>query len=196
MCLLFETIRVEKGIPQNIRLHQERVTKSRKAIFSVSDPLDITSLQVPEQCTDGIFKCRVIYGERVQSVEFIPYSKKIIRKVKLVETNNIDYCHKYYDRAVFSELLNSFPDFDDIIIVKNGLLTDSSFSNLAFLKNGQWYTPREPLLEGIRIRQLLNAGKVIEASISASNIQNFEKVSFINAMLDIEESVVNIEGIE
>ena len=77
---------------------------------------------------------------------------------------------------------------DDILIVKNGLVTDTSFSNVAFLDGSRWLTPEHPLLEGTKRAKLLEAGILAEADIRPEEIYRFKKVRLINAMMDWEDS--------
>ena len=63
-----------------------------------------------------------------------------------------------------NQLIEKRKHADDIIIVKNGLVTDSFYANLAFLKNGIWFTPETPLLLGVQ-RQFLLSQKTIQPNI-------------------------------
>jgi 4-amino-4-deoxychorismate lyase len=78
-------------------------------------------------------------------------------------------------------------DCDEIILVKNGLITDTSYSNLAFFDGVQWYTPEHPLLNGVRRQALLKQKRVREKRITPDELGSFVKLSLINAMLDLGE---------
>ena len=80
-------------------------------------------------------------------------------------------------------------DADDIIIVKNGLITDSSFANLLFFNGLQWLTPAQPLLKGTQRAKLLEQEQVITAEIRTADLSNFIKVRLVNAMLRFEDEV-------
>ena len=80
---------------------------------------------------------------------------------------------------------------DDIIIVKNGNLTDSSYSNLAFNDGSKWITPSTPLLTGTRRGQLIESGELYEEELKVSDLKYFHSCSLINALNGIGEIVVN-----
>ena len=78
-------------------------------------------------------------------------------------------------------------DCDEIIIVKNGLITDTSFTNLALFDGNRWLTPKPPLLLGPKRAQLLEAGIIEEAELTLEDLRKAEKVSLFNAMIDFGE---------
>ena len=92
-------------------------------------------------------------------------------------------------------LLKKKGDCSDILIVKNGFITDTSFSNIIFLKCGRWYTPNTPLLKGTKRAKLLDLGLINERSIRPEEMGNYEKVGLINAMLELGEVVLAVENI-
>jgi 4-amino-4-deoxychorismate lyase len=48
---------------------------------------------------------------------------------------------------------------EEIIIVKNNCITDTSYTNLLFLKDEKWYTPSTYLLNGVMRQHLLKEKK-------------------------------------
>lgn len=138
----------------------------------------------PPHC--GIYRCKVVYDNvQIISVEYQPYVKKEIKKLKLIESE-IEYSKKYLDRSEITKLLKSVDDADDIIIVKNGVITDTSIANVALLKNGIWITPKKPLLNGTMREKLLMEGLLEEADISAKNLAEFEAIAIMNALRGFE----------
>ena len=78
------------------------------------------------------YKARVVYGEQgVETAEYAPYSMRNINSLQVVEDNTITYDYKSTDRSRLNALVEKKGSSDDIIIVKHGLLTDTSFTNLA-----------------------------------------------------------------
>lgn len=61
-------------------------------------------------------------------------------------------------------------DCDEIIIIKNGLVTDTSFTNIAIYKHGMWLTPKHPLLLGTKRAALLEKGIIQEADITVDDL--------------------------
>ncbi|MBP7901686.1 MAG: aminotransferase class IV [Spirochaetes bacterium] len=82
---------------------------------------------------------------------------------------------------------------DEIIILKNGMVTDSSFSNLAFYDSGKWFTPETFLLNGIMRQKLLADNIIHEKKIAVNDMKKYEKISFINSMLDLGECCISLE---
>ncbi len=197
---LLETIRTEKGEFFNLHLHQNRMNNSRKILFNRKDVINLPSiLEEPTSRISGnkFYKCRIIYNSEVTKIEFIPYNIPEIKSLKLVTCDEIDYNHKYLDRQQINELLTEKDKADDIIIVKNGLITDSSTANLLFYNGRHWLTPALPLLEGTQRAKLLTHEKIQVADIRIEDLHNFQKVRLINAMLRFEDEIdILIENIK
>lgn len=195
MSLLLETIRVADGIPQNLGYHQRRVDRSRAALFSSDGRLDLSALRILRDLPAGIFRWRIIYGADIHEMTAEQYHPKKISSVKTFHDDKIDYTFKYADRMIFSEMLDKKGDCDDILIIRNGLITDMSYANVAFFDGTQWLTPRIPLLAGTCRERLLETGSIREADIAISDLDRFSTVSVINAMLDLGEMTFPVSGI-
>jgi 4-amino-4-deoxychorismate lyase len=105
----------------------------------------------------------------------------------MVVDNEIDYQFKYTDRARLEELKRR-TKADEILIVKNGYITDTSFSNIIFFDwENKWVTPATPLLKGTKRKELLEKGMIHEKEIRPYDLKDFTKARLINAMLDIED---------
>ncbi len=197
MCLLVESIKVWNHKPVNLDLHQQRAAKSRKELFGADDGFDLEKLiSIPENLGKGLFKCRVLFGVKVEKIDFEPYFPRKVETLRVVVDDKIEYSHKFANRAELVDLFEKRNGCDDVLIVKNGLVTDTSFSNILFLSAGRWFTPEKPLLAGTRREFLIESGLVLPADISISDLKNFEKFMLVNAMLDFEEKrAVQIENI-
>ena len=196
---LLETIRYELGEFSNLRFHQNRMNNSRKVLFNCTDEIDLTiilnesSNNISEK---ELYKCRVVYDTEVRKVEYIPYKIPDINSLKLVDCDEIEYGHKYIDRNQINDLLIQKDDADDIIIVKNDLITDTTFANLLFYNGIHWVTPAFPLLKGTQRSHLLEKELIITANIQPEDLVNFKKIRLINAMLRFEDEVdVNIGNV-
>jgi len=142
-----------------------------------------------------VHKCRVIYDASIRQIEFRPYQIKPLRSLQLIEDSDIDYTHKWLDRRRLQRHV-AHANADDVLIVKNGLLTDTSYANVALFDGTQWLTPAIPLLAGTRRRQLLEQGFMVEAELKPSDLAHFRFVKLMNAMLAWSESpVISIENI-
>ncbi|MBA4322973.1 MAG: hypothetical protein C0408_09180 [Odoribacter sp.] len=190
MSLLVETIRAENGKLLNIGFHNERLIRSLHDISGVIKDIDLGKIiAVPETAAKGIFKCRVVYDTEIRKIEFIPYIKMAVTSLKLIEDNEIDYSYKFIDRTAINRLMSLRDKCDDIIIVKNGYITDSSYANLIFRdRSGNWVTPSTCLLPGTRRANLLKNRKIKMVPISVKDISNFSEVKLINAMIGMDDT--------
>jgi len=178
-------------------LHEARLQRTRQHFFPGAPPtLPLEDwLPVPAACQTGLFKCRVIYAEALLQAEFFPYAPRPIHSLKLVADEAIDYPWKYEDRSALERLFAQKGTCDDILIVKNGLLTDSSYSNLAFYDGSAWFTPETPLLQGVQRERLLREGRIIPASIRVEDLNGFSQIALINAMLELGDCVVEAANV-
>ncbi|HPB57921.1 MAG TPA: aminodeoxychorismate synthase component I [Bacteroidales bacterium] len=186
-----ETIRIENGEIHNLELHQERMQKTAFAYFGTKPELKIDLSAIDPELQQGRIKCRVLYSSDIETVEFHAYQLPQISSLQIVEDNTIEYAHKSTDRDHLKYLFEKRAGADDIIIVKNGKVTDSFFANLVFeTLEGELYTPATCLLEGTKRKQLLQQGIIQEREITLEDISSYKKVYLINAMMDIEDQLI------
>jgi len=143
----------------------------------------------------GLYKLRVIYSDKIEEIEFIPYTLRKIDNVKLIFNDEIDYTYKYLDKNPFNNLLAQKGTCDDIIIVKKGLITDASFANLVFFDGREYHTPSSPLLRGTKREELLDKKVISEKIITPDDLHNYIKAYFINAMIDLFQLGIDINNI-
>lgn len=178
--LLLETIKCEDGTVSNLAYHQNRCNKSRKELYHSKDSLDLKSLIIPPN--HGLYRCRIIYAQKIQSIEYIPYLEKEIQCIKIIPSS-LDYHLKYADRERFSMLLSAHKDVDEILIEKEGYLTDTSIANIAFHDGKQWFTPTKPLLKGTMRQKLLDEGFLQTRDIKKEDLMQYSQVALTNAMI-------------
>ena len=188
MCLLLESIQIRNGILMNSSYHQERMNSSSLYFFGKRVNFNLSSLVIPPEAGNNIFKCRILYKTSAEMIEFEPYLAKKIHSLKLVFDNKISYSYKFADRSNLIELLKQKGPADDILIVKNGRITDTSYSNVVFRKGKEYYTPSTFQLNGTKRQQLLKDGLVEEDHISVDDISGMDSIIPINSMLDINNS--------
>lgn len=83
---------------------------------------------------------------------------------------------------------------DDVLIVKNGCITDTTFSNVALFDGTQWCTPDTYLLNGTCRQRLIQDGLLVEKRIGPKDLSDYKYIRPINAMLDLEDTP-NVEKI-
>lgn len=178
--LLLETIRCEEGIVYNLSYHQKRFDQSRQSVWNMQDKLDLKMLLSPPK--KGLFRCRIIYGKAIESIQYIPYTPKSIHTLKIVPSS-IRYPFKYADRSELDSLFKAHADVDDIIIAQNNLVTDTTIANIAFYDGQKWLTPKIPLLEGTMRAKLVEEGFLHLEDIHVDHIARYRNVALMNAMI-------------
>lgn len=187
-----ETIRFEDGKFQLLSYHQARINQTFVSFFTKQPSLYLKDV-LPAFSDSGKHKFRIEYDATSYFIERTTYRPKQITSMRAVAVN-INYNFKFANR---SALLNPLKESktDEIIIIKNGLITDSSCSNLAFFDGAVWWTPKQPLLAGVRRAKLLAEGKIRTTTIQVTDLRKYEKISLINAMLDLGELIILREQI-
>lgn len=187
MSPLLETIKCENGVLHHLKWHNARFNRSRKIYFGMNEVIDLAKIiEIPEQAKTGLFRCRVTYSAQMEKMEFSTHLYRKIKKLKLVEDNSIDYRFKYADRSHLQLLFEKRGDCDDILIIKNGFITDSYSANPVFFDGKNWWTPDTPLLPGTQRARLLYERKISACRITPDDLSEYKTVHLINAMQDLD----------
>jgi 4-amino-4-deoxychorismate lyase len=194
---LFETIRIEEGVPQHLQWHQARLHDSYCRYFKrFGAPVLEEVLRVPGAFSQGTVKCRFQYNRSAHAAGFENYTPRKIRTLKLVTGDHIEYSMKYTGRSSLEQLYSLREDGDDILIVQNGRITDTSYTNIVLFNGERWVTPIYPLLQGTCRARLVKEGRIREADIRVEDLKYYKYFRLINAMLDFDAQedigVVNI----
>jgi 4-amino-4-deoxychorismate lyase len=197
MSRLIESIRLLDGMSNNLSYHQARMDASIQDLFNRQNSIDLKQyLETAHYPKTGLFKCRILYdATTIYSTEFISYAPKRVNSLKIIESNTIDYAYKYEARTSIDELYALRDKCEDIIIVKNGLVADSSYSNLVFFDGTDWITPSTPLLKGTMRQALLEAGVIQEGIITRKEISTFQRCRLINAMVGFNGPELSVSQI-
>ncbi len=188
MCLLIESIKIKDGQLFNIRYHNDRMNAARRALYGSEQEVDLRQV-IDGVGRTGIIKCRVVFDRQIREIQYIPYELPDIRTLQVVIDDTIVYDYKYKNRKELRTLYERRGDADDVLIVKNGRVTDSYFCNLVFERSGRLFTPASCLLKGTKRQQLLEERKVKEADISVEELPLFDKLYLVNAMIDLEDEI-------
>ena len=182
MSLFFETLRVEKGTVSNIAEHNLRLNKTIKSYFGIQLELDLTNyLQLP--LDEHLYRCKVLYDTKIKDVQFYPYKERKIKSFKLINSK-IKYNLKYADRVDIDNLFSQRDSADEIIIVDdNGYVKDTSIANIAIQKDGIWFTPAQPLLEGTVRNKLIKENILHKMPMKMKDIVNADSFAIMNAMI-------------
>ena len=181
---LLETIRCENGQASHLIYHQQRVDTTLKQLGSTAH-YDLASfIKVPD---NNLYRCRIVYDEVSIHIEYIPYQTRVIRTLQAIKADTLDYAFKYADRSEINKLFEHKDDADDILIVQNGLITDTSIANIAFFDGNRWLTPAHPLLKGTTRARLLDEKKIFESELHVDDLKKFTGFALMNAMIGFQK---------
>lgn len=185
MCPLIESIKILDGLAYNLAYHNQRMNAARMALFGLQAPIHLEEhITVPEHARHGLFKCRILYSRFIEHIEYQSYKQRSIQTLKLVYDDHIDYRYKYADRHALDALFMQRENCDDILIIKKGRVTDTSYSNIIFFDGDRWFTPLHPLLEGTQLCKLLDDRKITATNMRVQDIVRFTHFKLINALND------------
>ena len=193
---LLETIRLKDGRFNNLVYHERRMRLALKDVLGSTDEINLEELlkKVPKPGT-GLYKCRLKYDHQSNQAEFTPYTAKSIISLKVVYDDSIDYRHKFCDRTELQNLFTQRGVCDDVLIVKNNRITDTSYSNIALKRGNEWFTPSTFLLAGTMRQSLLDEHVIREIEIKADEVIHFQSFKLINAMLLFDAPEMSTENI-
>lgn len=175
----FETIKCLDREPLHLVYHQKRIART------VGLNIDLDKYIYPPN--QELLRCKVLYDySGILDVSFYPYIKKSVDTFSLIFDNNIEYASKKVDRSDINNLFNKKDKEDEIIIVKNGFITDTSIANIAVDINGIWFTAKEPLLPGTTRERLLSDGTIKAKDIDIHMLKNASKIALMNAMIGFD----------
>lgn len=196
MSLLVESIKLLDGRFYNLKGHEQRMNHSLQLLFGSAKQVNLQEFfKSTHYPSHGLYKCRVLYDSGINDVEFVPYTPKSIKTLKLIEDSNIAYEHKYTNRSGLDKLYAQRGNCDDILIIKEGLVTDAFSANIVFKKDHTWVTPTSKLLSGTMRQSLLDRGLIFEEKITINDIRSYTSFKLINALLEFEGPELNVSNI-
>lgn len=190
MSRFIESIKIEDQKAFLLDLHQKRVNQTF-AHFGKEGSINLAIIfKNLEHDEDGLYKLRIVYDlDKKFTTQLIPYAIPEIENFQLVENNSYDYSFKFEDRKEF-ERMKTKAKTEEIIVVKNNHITDTSYTNILFLKGKEWFTPTTYLLNGVMRQHLLHEKKIKEIEITLQNIKEFSHFQLINAMNDFDDMFI------
>ncbi len=185
---LLETIRWADGHFAHLKEHQQRLDYSQKSVFGDSAmPINLSKILYESiskyDFGKQVMKCRVIYGKKIERIEFVPYRKKKIASLQCVYISAQEDLLKWEDRRFYQSLLAQKGNADEILIIRDGFVTDISYANIALFDGRTWWTPERPLLKGTTLTKLLEDGLVQPKPIPLKDLMNYQKIRIFNAMI-------------
>ncbi len=177
----FETIRIEDGHVFHLDYHTKRLHTTIFEHFGIHSSIDLQKFIEPPK--SGVYRCKVIYTDRIENISYFPYERRAICSLRCIEANWLEYPYKYLDREAIDMLFLQRGESDDILIVKEGLITDTSIANVALFDGEKWWTPKTPLLPGTTRQRLLEEGRIYPKDIPVNTLGSFRKIALLNAMI-------------
>lgn len=179
--MFFETIKIQNGEIFNLDYHNTRMNKTRKDIFNENIDIDLKKYIKPIK--SDIMKCRVLYERNILSIAYTPYIKREISSFQIIYDDEINYDYKSNNRSMIDKLFDKKGQNDEILLIKNTLLTDTSIANVAIFCDKTWITPRLPLLNGTMREYMLKSNLLTLEDIDLNMLKKAKKIALINSML-------------
>ncbi|MFY0607296.1 MAG: aminotransferase class IV [Cyclobacteriaceae bacterium] len=178
-----------------LAFHQRRVDLVFNKYFPSDKKLDLKSI-LPQPNESEKVKVRLVYDGDGFTLSHERYQIRPINSLQLIEHNKVDYGFKYENRSKLDELFSERQACDDILIIKNNKITDSYYANPVFWDGVKWLAPKTYLLNGVRRQHLIETGQISERDIGLKDLQSFEKISLVNAMIDLGEVEISIDQVK
>lgn len=210
-----EAIEWSNGEARRLVYHQRRIEAAFRCLFPGVEPFDLAAelelrrklcaagrgvsglgtdgQQFPEQ---GIYKLRLSYDTQLRQMEFQHYRMREVSTLKLVEIQQHSKDYKSSDRERIDNAFAQRGSCDDVLMVRDGLLTDTSYANIALYDGRKWLSPRVPLLYGTRRAYLLDHQRIELADIQVEELPRFQLLRMFNAMIDFGELEMSVKSIE
>lgn len=184
-----EVIKIYNGKIFNLPAHIERMNSTLQSFFGSTIPFSLKDEDIPLEFREGLVKCRIVYSLENLEIEYSHYTFREINSLKIIHDNSIDYSFKYAERTAFEKLMAQKENCDDILVVKNGFVTDTSFTNVVFESDKGLFTPSTYLLPGTKRQTLLKERVIKEKVIRIEDIEDYRKLYLINAIMGIEDNI-------
>lgn len=129
-------------------------------------------------------KCRVIYdGSGIKEISYEVYQMCLVYFLQLVYLDDIDYIYKSIDREVLNWFFVCCGEWDDILIVRCGLLIDIFIVNIVLFDGKDWFIFKLFLLRGICCIVLIDNGIIKEKDIWLEELFFYFFVRLFNVMI-------------
>lgn len=188
---LLETLCLLHRVPQRCELHRARMAAtlaalnatSHRALSTLDAPLCEFLRTAPPPATERE-RLRLVYDtEGNYDWTLHPYTPRTFRTLRLLSVDRPDYAYKWADRSALEACFAQRGSADDVLLVCNGQITDTTIANIALWDGRQWCTPAAPLLCGTHRADLLARRLIVEQDISLDNLLHFSRLRLFNALL-------------
>ena len=188
--MFIETLRIQDGHPCHLDDHTDRMRRTAKhfGFTAPTLPHDIEA-RLPDDLHSGTVRCRVLYDHTLREITFTPYCKRRIERLIAVDAGAMDYAFKYADRSPLARPQIPLAETDELLFVRNGCVTDTSYTNLILRRGDELVTPDTFLLDGTCRRRLLRTGRMRTARVRLSDLPAYDELLLVNAMMPLDEAI-------
>lgn len=188
--MFLETIRIQDGHAHHVADHIDRMRRTALHFgFSAPAlPADLDAL-VPHDLRTGIVRCRIVYGHTLREITFTPYRRRRLERLIAVDAGAMDYAFKYADRSPLARPQIPLTEADELLFVRGGYVTDTSYTNLILRRGDELVTPDTFLLDGTCRRRLLRTAQVRTARVRLSDLTAYDELLLVNAMMPLDEAL-------
>ena len=190
MYRLLESLAIRDGLITHVDYHQNRIEKAFSNQFPLHTPWCLSelfkNLELPQS---GLYKLRFLYDSQNYHIEWAAYTPRNVSSLKLTEIGDYSYDHKFLDRDYIQDLFQKRGQADDILMVKHGCVTDTSYANIALLdQHNNWITPNKPLLEGTSRARLIAEEVISVKQILVNDLGQYKGVKPFNALMPLDDA--------
>ena len=184
--MFLETIRIQDGHAHHVADHIDRMRRTALhfGFTAPALPADLDAL-VPRDLRTGTVRCRIIYDHTLREITFTPYRRRCIERLIAVDAGAMDYTFKYADRSPLERPNIRLSETDELLFVRGGYVTDTSYTNLILRRGQELFTPDTCLLDGTCRRRLLRTAQVRTATIRLSDLSAYDELLLVNAMMPL-----------
>ncbi len=188
--MFLETIRIQDGHAHHMADHIDRMhrTALHFGFTAPALPADLDAL-VPHTLRTGTVRCRIIYDHTLRELTFTPYRRRRIERLIAVDAGAMDYTFKYADRSPLERPNIPLSEADELLFVRGGYVTDTSYTNLILRRGDELLTPDTFLLDGTCRRRLLRTAQVRTAQVRLSDLSAYDELLLVNAMMPLGEAL-------
>lgn len=182
--MFLETILCTEGEAHHLPYHQRRLDSTLQRV-GFTRKYVLNRLITPPHT--GTYRCRFLYDGLDFTIEYHPYVPKTISSLRALIDDTISYPFKTTERAALDALYRQRNGCDDVVIVRNGFLSDTTIANIALFDGHRWLTPEKPLLEGTTRLRLIEEGTLVPAPLRLDDIASARKIAVMNALIGFVE---------
>ncbi len=204
-----EAIEWTDGRARRLTYHQQRIDAAFRCRYPELRPFDLAAeLEgIQEAGSDermesgcffpgkGRYKLRLEFDFKLRRLEFQEYRLRKVESLQAVAIDQEPMEYKSSARELINAAFAQRGDCDDVVLIRDGLLTDTSYSNIALFDGRKWLSPRIPLLYGTRRAYLIDRGQIETADLRLEDIGRFQLLRIFNALIGFGELELPVSSV-